>query len=83
MKIKPLTQLREMISKALSGQTNLSKSFQSFFIEAMELFLTIPNRINYEQRGKSGIKMLPLCRNYQRRMVTPDYLREMQLSQGT
>ena len=25
--IKPLTQLREMISKSLSGQTNLSKSF--------------------------------------------------------
>ena len=33
MKIKPLIQLREMISKALSGQANLSKSFQSFFIE--------------------------------------------------
>ena len=44
MKIKPLSQLREMISKALSGQTNSSKSFQSCFIEAMELFLTIPNR---------------------------------------
>ena len=27
MKIKPLIQLREMISKVLSGQTNLSKSF--------------------------------------------------------
>ena len=64
--------VKSLISKALSGQTNISKSFRSFFIEAMELFLTIPNRINYEQRGKSGIKMLPLCRNYQRRMVTPD-----------
>ena len=54
MKIKPLTQLREMISKALSGQTNLSKNFQSFFIEAMELFLTIPNRINFLQMGRFG-----------------------------
>ena len=25
-----------------------------------------------EQRGKSGIKMLPLCRNHPRRMVAPD-----------
>ena len=39
MRIKPLIQVREMISKALSGQTNLSKPFQSFCIEAMELFL--------------------------------------------
>ena len=52
--IKPLTQLREMILKALSGQTNLSKSFQSYFIEAMELFLTIPNRINFLQMGRFG-----------------------------
>ncbi len=54
MKIKPLIQLREMISKALSAQTNLSKTFQSFFIEAMELFLTIPNRINFLQMGRFG-----------------------------
>ena len=33
-------------------------------------FSTIP-RFN-EQRGKSGIKMLPLCRNHPRRIVTPD-----------
>ena len=54
MKIKTLIQLREMISKALSGQTDLSKTFQSFFIEAMELFLTIPNRINFLQIGRFG-----------------------------
>ena len=52
--IKHLTQLREMISKALSGQANLSKTFRSFFIEAMELFLTIPNRINFLQMGRFG-----------------------------
>ena len=33
--IKPLTQLREIVSKALSGQTNLGKSFRTFFIETM------------------------------------------------
>lgn len=38
MKIKPLIQLRELIAAALKSQTNLSKSFQSFFKEAMELF---------------------------------------------
>lgn len=54
MNIKPPVQLREMISKALSDQTNRSKSFQSFFIEAMELFLTIPNRINFLQMGRFG-----------------------------
>ena len=41
MKIKPLIQLRELIAAALKSQTNLSKSFQSFFKEAMELFLTM------------------------------------------
>ena len=47
MKIKPLIQLREMISKALSGQANLSKSFQSFFIETMELILTHSEFFNF------------------------------------
>ena len=54
MKIKPLIQLREIISKAISDQTHTSKSFQSFFIEAMELFLTIPNRTNFLQMGRFG-----------------------------
>ena len=54
MKINVLTQLREMISKALSGQTNISKSFRSFFIEAMELFLTIPNSINFRWGGSDA-----------------------------
>ena len=30
MKIKPLIQLREMISKSLSGQTNLDKIFRLY-----------------------------------------------------
>ena len=44
-----------MISKALCGQANLSKTFQSFFIEAMELFLTIPNSINFLQMVRFGL----------------------------
>jgi len=54
MKTKPLTQLREMISKALSGQTNLSKSFQTFFIETMELMLTHTGRLNFTQMARCG-----------------------------
>ena len=54
MKIKPLIQLREMISKALSGQANLSKSFQSFFIETMELILTHTGRLNFTQLARCG-----------------------------
>ncbi len=54
MKIKPLTQLREIISKALSGGTNLSKSFQSFFIETMELILTHTGRLNFTQMARCG-----------------------------
>jgi hypothetical protein len=52
--IKPLTQPREMISKSLSSQTNLSKSFQSFFIEAMELVLTHTRRLNFTQMARCG-----------------------------
>ena len=54
MKIKALTQLRELIAAALKSETNLSKSFHSFFIETMILFLTIPNRINFLQLGRFG-----------------------------
>ena len=64
MKIKPLIYLREMISKALSDRTNVSKSFQSFFIGAMELFLTIPNRINFLQMGRFGRSSEPLYNFY-------------------
>ncbi|MGN0201710.1 MAG: hypothetical protein ACI399_02240 [Candidatus Cryptobacteroides sp.] len=49
----PLTRLGEMISKALSCQTLSGNSFHYFLIEAMKLFLTIPNRINFLQMGKS------------------------------
>ena len=54
MKIKPLTQLREIVSKALSSQTNLGKSFRTFFIETMELYLTNKGRINFTTMAKLG-----------------------------
>ena len=55
MKIKPLTQLGEMIAAALSSQTNLSKSFQTFFIETMELMLTHIGRLNFTQMARCGL----------------------------
>lgn len=54
MNIRPLTQLREMIAAALRSQTNIGKSFQSFFIETMELFLTHTGRLNFTQMARCG-----------------------------
>ena len=54
MKIKPLIQLREMIAAALSSMTNLSKSFRTFIIETMELFLTSSGRMNFTQMARCG-----------------------------
>ena len=54
MKTKPLTQLRELIASALKSQTNLSKSFQTFFIETMELVLTHTGRLNFTQMARCG-----------------------------
>ena len=54
MKTKPLTQLRELIAAALKSQANLSKSFQSFFIETMELILTHTGRLNFTQMARCG-----------------------------
>ena len=41
-----------MISETLSSSAFISKSFRTFFIEDMKLFLTLPNRINCLQMGK-------------------------------
>lgn len=54
MNIRPLTQLREMIAATLRSQTNIGKSFQSFFIETMELFLTHTGRLNFTQMARCG-----------------------------
>ena len=47
MKIKPLIELREMMLKALSGQRNLSKPFNTLFIEDMNIVLTNTGRTNF------------------------------------
>ena len=47
MKTKPLIQLREMIAAALSSMTSLGKSFRTFIIETMELYLTSFGRMNF------------------------------------
>lgn len=54
MKIKPLTQFSELITTVLKNQTNLSKSFQSFFIEIIELILTHTERLNFTQLVRCG-----------------------------
>lgn len=54
MKTKPLIQLREMIAAALSSMTNLGKSFRTFIIETMELYLTSFGRMNFTQMARGG-----------------------------
>ena len=54
MKIKPLIQLREMIAAAHSSMTNLGKSFRTFIIETMELYLTSSGRMNFTQMARCG-----------------------------
>ena len=54
MKTKPLIQLREMIAAALSSLTNLGKSFRTFIIETMELYLTSSGRMNFTQMARCG-----------------------------
>ncbi len=54
MTVKLLTQLREIVSKALSSQTNIGKSFRTFFIETMELYLTNKGHINFTTMAKLG-----------------------------
>ncbi len=54
MKTKPLIQRREMIAAALSSMTNLGKSFRTFIIETMELYLTSSGRMNFSQLARCG-----------------------------
>ena len=39
---------------ALESVVNISKSFQKVFMDAMKLFMAIPNRINFLQMGRYG-----------------------------
>lgn len=54
MKTKPLIQLREMIAAALSSMTSLGKSFRTFIIETMELYLTSFGRMTFTQMARCG-----------------------------
>ena len=50
----PLDQLRQICLAALSGASKVRKSFVTFFIDTMILYLTIPNRINFLQMARFG-----------------------------
>ena len=39
---------------ALKSVVNLSKPFEKTFMDAMKLFMAIPNRINFLQLGRYG-----------------------------
>ena len=39
---------------ALESVINISKSFQKVFMDAMKLFMAIPDRINFLQMGRYG-----------------------------
>ena len=43
-----------LIATALKSQANIGKSFQSFFIETMELFLTHTGRLNFTRMARCG-----------------------------
>lgn len=54
MTLRPLIQIREIIRNSLVRTAKLSKSFQSFFIETMQLYLTIQGRVNFTQLARFG-----------------------------
>jgi len=66
MKIKPLTQLREIVSKALSDQTNLSKSLQSgivrlFQISNLRLIMLRKIGVIRNHRNNHQVRGIGLC----------------------
>lgn len=50
----PLDQLTEVIKDAFNGVAKITKSFQTFFIETMILYIGIPKRINFTQMSRFG-----------------------------
>ena len=50
----PLDQLTKVIKDAFNGAAKITKSFQTFFIETMILYLSIPKRINFMQMSRFG-----------------------------
>ena len=54
MIIKPLIQLRQTVETTLRGMTNISKPFITFFIETMEMYLSVSKKINFTQMARFG-----------------------------
>ena len=54
MIIKPLIQLRQTAETTLRGMTNRSKPFVTFFIETMEMYLSVNKKINFTQMARFG-----------------------------
>jgi len=54
MFIKPLIQLRQTVETTLRGMTNISKPFVTFFIETMEMYLSVSKKINFTQMARFG-----------------------------
>ncbi|EDU99713.1 hypothetical protein BACCOP_03258 [Phocaeicola coprocola DSM 17136] len=49
-----LMQYQSECRNALESVVNISKSFQKVFMDAMKLFMAIPNRVNFLQMGRYG-----------------------------
>lgn len=54
MTLRPLIQIRDIVKNALYCTAKLNKSFQNFFIETMQLYLTIQGRVNFTQLARFG-----------------------------
>lgn len=54
MFIRPLIQFRQTVETALNGMTNISKPLVTFFIETMEMYLSISKKINFTQMARFG-----------------------------
>lgn len=51
---QPLDQLTKTICDALNGVAKVRKNFETFFIEAMILFISVKGRINFMQMSRYG-----------------------------
>ena len=75
MIIRPLIQLRQTVETTLRGMTNISKSFVTFFIETMEMYLSVNKQINFTQMARFGRSCESRFR--QNVFIMPDEQREL------
>lgn len=52
--MQPLDQLEKIIKDALNGALKVRKSFETFFIETMILYLSISRHVNFSQLSRFG-----------------------------